>query len=255
MPTFQGLRRDSTVTEALERVPQAGRVFELLEIETCGETGANLAKAAEVAGLHLDELLTLLGDDDASPLSIVAVPPDLADSSLRSQIEYIVGTHHRFARRQLLRLDRQMSRLWGGHRRTIGWLGDLRALLLELTDDLIPHMSREEQYLFPYCISLEEQLQPDVRIVVPLFGNLDYPLASISEDHSDDSRRLMEMRRLTAGFEVPPGACQTLRSFLGGLAHLEKALHDHIRIENGIIFPKAKARERAARNGSVSGSS
>lgn len=248
MATLESIGRESTVTEALERVPQAARVFELLEVDDCCEAGATLAKAAEAAGLDPDELLTLLGDSDAPALSIAATPPGLAESSLRSQIDHIVGVHHRYARRQLLRLDRQMSRLWGGHRRSVGWLAELRGMLLELIDDLIPHMAREERYLFPYCISLEEGMKPDVRIVVPLFGNLDYPLASITEDHSDDSRRLMEMRRLTSGFQAEPDACRTLRRFLEGLAQLERALQEHIRIENRIIFPKAKARERAARN-------
>ncbi|HUE95683.1 MAG TPA: hemerythrin domain-containing protein [Longimicrobiaceae bacterium] len=252
MRPLETIGPESTLTEVLESVSQAGRIFEVLEIDRCCAEGASVAKAAEAAGVDPDELLELLHDDD-SPLHVAATPPGFADSSLRSQIEHIVGVHHRYTRRQLLRLDRRMSRLRSGHRRTVAWLDEVAGLLQELIDDLIPHMAREERYLFPYCISLEEEMKPDVRIVVPLFGNLDYPLASITDDHADDSRRLMEMRRLTSGFQPEPDSCRTLRRFLEGLAQLERAVQEHIRIENRIVFPKAKARERAARNESAPG--
>ena len=42
--------------------------------------------------------------------------------------------------------------------------------------------------------------------------------------------------------------CRTLRRFVDGLAQLERALQEHIRIENRVIFPAARERERLACN-------
>ena len=56
---------------------------------------------------------------------------------------------------------------------------DVEDLIATMARDLVPHMRREEQYLFPYIGTLEREMGPDETIVVPLFGTIEYPLQSI----------------------------------------------------------------------------
>jgi regulator of cell morphogenesis and NO signaling len=44
---------------------------------------------------------------------------------------------------------------------------------------------------------------------------------------------------LTQGYEVPEEACNTWRALWNGLAALEESLHQHIHLENNILFPRA----------------
>jgi regulator of cell morphogenesis and NO signaling len=226
--------------------PTAARIFELLGIDVCCGAERTLAGAAEAAGISVEELSSLLDDDDSTPLPRTTPPEDFATFTLTRQIDHLVGNHHKFARRQLLRLDRIMRVVWPGHR-GLANLARVRSLLGELLDDLIPHMAREERYLFPYMRSFEGQMKPEERISVPLFGNLQYPLASITHDHADDSNRLLELRKLTGGFAATNDACARVRNLFDGLSELERDIQEHIRIENQIVFPRAVELERSAR--------
>ena len=54
---------------------------------------------------------------------------------------------------------------------------------------------------------------------------------------------LQAMRQLTRGFEPPPGASNTRRALLYGLAELQRDSRRHIDIENQLLFPRALARQ------------
>jgi iron-sulfur cluster repair protein YtfE (RIC family) len=59
------------------------------------------------------------------------------------------------------------------------------------------------------------------------------PLAEVCAE------RLVHLRELTAGYAPPPDACNTFRGLYHGLAELERALHEHIHLENNVLFPRA----------------
>jgi regulator of cell morphogenesis and NO signaling len=61
-------------------------------------------------------------------------------------------------------------------------------------------------------------------------------------EHDSAGRALERIRVLTDGYEVPAEACNTWRALWHGLAALEESLHEHIHLENNILFPRA-ARE------------
>ena len=50
---------------------------------------------------------------------------------------------------------------------------------------------------------------------------------------------LAEIRRLSDDFTTPVGACPTYHAFYGGLREFEQDLHQHIHLENNILFPRA----------------
>ena len=52
---------------------------------------------------------------------------------------------------------------------------------------------------------------------------------------------LHRLRELTNDYQPPAGACTTWRALWHGLAALETALHEHIHLENNILFPRALA--------------
>ncbi|WP_311196080.1 hemerythrin domain-containing protein [Antarcticibacterium sp. 1MA-6-2] len=46
---------------------------------------------------------------------------------------------------------------------------------------------------------------------------------------------------LSNNFTPPPGACNTYRAFYAKLEEFEQDLHQHVHLENNILFPKAIA--------------
>ena len=58
-------------------------------------------------------------------------------------------------------------------------------------------------------------------------------------EHNETGDALRRLRELTGDYTVPEGACNTWRALWYGLAALETSLHEHIHLENNILFPRA----------------
>ena len=60
-------------------------------------------------------------------------------------------------------------------------------------------------------------------------------------EHDSAGSALRRLRTLTNDYQPPEGACTTWRALWHGLAALETAMHEHIHLENNILFPRALA--------------
>ena len=67
------------------------------------------------------------------------------------------------------------------------------------------------------------------------------PVSVMMHEHDSAGEALRRLRELTDDYQPPEGACTTWRALWHGLAALETALHEHIHLENNILFPRALA--------------
>ena len=58
-------------------------------------------------------------------------------------------------------------------------------------------------------------------------------------EHDQAGEMLRKMRSLSSDYAAPDGACPSYKGFYAGLEYLEKDLHQHIHLENNILFPQA----------------
>jgi len=58
-------------------------------------------------------------------------------------------------------------------------------------------------------------------------------------EHDDAGALLSRIRVLSNGFTAPEGACPTFRALFHGLEEFERDLHQHVHLENNILFPRA----------------
>ena len=100
------------------------------------------------------------------------------------------------------------------------------ARVIALKDDLLPHMQKEELVLFPLIRGGRGMLAGG-------------PITVMHVEHEEVGALLRQIRALTDDFTAPDGACGTWRALWQGLADLEADLHEHIHLENNILFPKA----------------
>jgi len=61
----------------------------------------------------------------------------------------------------------------------------------------------------------------------------------MEHEHASAGAALRRLRELTKDYQVPSEACNTWRALWHGLAALEESLHQHIHLENNILFPRA----------------
>ena len=71
-------------------------------------------------------------------------------------------------------------------------------------------------------------------------------IAMMMREHDDAGGLLAEIRTLTSNYTTPEGACPTWHAYFDGLREFQQDLHQHIHLENNILFPRAIALEEAA---------
>ena len=121
----------------------------------------------------------------------------------------------------------------------------MQSLLAQLDEELIHHLGKEEHVLFPYIAKLEAAQVSGGAHPEACFGRLTHPIAMMTSEHDAAGALLAEIRRLSDDFTTPVGACPTYHAFYDGLKEFEQDLHQHIHLENNILFPRAIAMEAA----------
>jgi regulator of cell morphogenesis and NO signaling len=104
-------------------------------------------------------------------------------------------------------------------------------------------MMKEERILFPYIGQLEEALAQKRLAPFAPFGTVRNPIGMMMKEHDAAGDLLREMRKISADYVVPEDACISYDTLYQALADFEADLHEHIHLENNILFPRAAAVE------------
>ncbi|MBE2284893.1 MAG: iron-sulfur cluster repair di-iron protein [Prosthecobacter sp.] len=226
---------DRTVGELVAERPGRSRVFQDFKIDFCCQGGRTLREACERRGVALESVLEQLEAEQHSNKAPDFNPAELPPTQLA---DFIVKTHHTFLRQELPRLHMMAERVahvHGGHTPSLVTIFEV---FQGMEDELISHMAKEEQVLFPAIRALEAGQ--------PSFGPLDGPISCMMHEHEDAGSALAEMRALSHDYSPPIEACNTYRALFAGLQDLEEDLHRHIHLENSILFPAAQQLASAA---------
>jgi regulator of cell morphogenesis and NO signaling len=103
---------------------------------------------------------------------------------------------------------------------------------------------KEEMVLFPYIVRMEEAILEKSTVLPAPFGSVRNPVAMMLDEHDGAGQALREMRAAASGYVAPPDACASYQSLYQTLAEFETDLHQHIHLENNILFPRAIEMER-----------
>lgn len=149
------------------------------------------------------------------------------DRPLVELVHHIEVRYHRRLRRDLegLLVLANDCRKRGLHGDLAG-LHDLHRTLLALNDELLEHMAKEEHILFPWLLGANRR-------------TAGAPIAAMQHDHRRASGLLARLRVLTDGFRSPPGACAGWCHLVLRLRNLACDLHDHMLLEDEVLFPRA----------------
>jgi regulator of cell morphogenesis and NO signaling len=208
--------------------PGRSRVFQAFQIDFCCQGGRTLREACERKGVSLDAVLGQLEALRPASAEAHANPADLPPHELA---DYIVETHHAFLRREFPRLhamSERVAHVHGGHTPS---LVEVFQVYCGLEAELISHMAKEEQILFPAVSAMSRGESAP--------AGLDGPIACMIHEHDDAGKALGRLHELTGGYRPPADACNTYRALFAGLADLEEDLHRHIHLENTVLFPAA----------------
>ncbi|HMF57730.1 MAG TPA: iron-sulfur cluster repair di-iron protein [Pyrinomonadaceae bacterium] len=235
------LESTKTVKEYALEMLGATRIFEKLGIDYCCGGGKSLAEACDKAGVAVDEVLSSLKGVGCS--NETSASEGWQTASLAALIAHIVEKHHTFTRQELARLEALLAKVCGVHGQNHPELFRIQKQFQELSRDLEPHMLKEERVLFPYIMQMEEAAKNNRTLTAPPFGTVRNPVRVMMAEHDAAGETLREMRALSSDYTVPEDACISYQTLYGALAALEADLHQHIHLENNILFPRAAETE------------
>ena len=240
-----------TVREFAIEIPSATRVFETLKIDYCCGGNRPLTEACGENGLDLEEVLQLLEEghsttETGTQPSTRHAQADPQSMSLAHLINLIVEKHHSYTRQELERLTALLDKVCGVHGTNHPELLDIRSQFQTLRAELEPHMLKEERILFPYITRLETAVGQKQRAPFAPFGEVSNPIMVMMREHEAAGEILKTIRELSNDFSTPDDGCFSYRTLYNVLAALEADLHQHIHLENNILFPRSLEMEQKA---------
>ena len=228
-----------TIREIALEFPQSVRVFEEFKIDYCCGGRKPLAEACENSGI--DEKLVweklenaVKGFEENGKTN--NFPEHKKPAEL---IDYIVEKHHAFTRNELERLTPLMDKVCRKHGEQHQELFKIQTTFRALANELLVHMQKEEQMLFPYVKVLAAVVSTNLPVAEPPFKTVNNPVRMMMLEHDAAGDFLREIRSFSNDYALPDGACPSYTALYFGLEELEKDLHRHIHLENNVLFPQA----------------
>ncbi|UWZ85047.1 iron-sulfur cluster repair di-iron protein [Occallatibacter riparius] len=230
-----------TVRDIALENPATIRVFEKFGIDYCCGGRKPLTEACEANSIAVDEVIAALERAAAEP---VPQADNWAGRSLVELVDYIINTHHAYVNQETPRLTQLAARVVARHGDTKPELPIIQAKVAELVEELSSHLGKEEMILFPHIVRLERAMDKGQPAPRGCFGTVSNPIAMMTSEHDSAGTLMAEIRKLSGDYTPPIGACPTFLNFYNSLREFEQDLHQHIHLENNILFPKAIALEQ-----------
>lgn len=216
--------------------PAARQVLEDAGLDYCCGGGKSIEDACSQAGISPDEILNRLRqntkDTGAADANWMATP-------LCELTHYIREKHHHYVREAIPRTQALAEKVAAKHGKNHAELADIRNLFAEVGQEMIMHMRKEEQILFPYIDALEQATNGDRAVEPPFFQTVKNPVNAMMKEHDSAGNLVRQIRNLTVDYAVPADACTSYKALYEALREFEADLHQHVHLENNVLFPRA----------------
>lgn len=215
---------------------RAANVFEKYHLDFCCKGKRTLEQACTESEIKVEEVLSELGKTEQSNSS--SIPINYNSMSLAQLIDYIIATHHSFVKKEMPVILGYLERVATKHGDRHPEMKKVLELFAAVKEEMEHHMQKEELVLFPRIKEIERQLAEGKEIVINSTYLLS-PINMMEQEHDHAGTMLAEIRELTLNYNPPIDACTTYRLSHATLEAFEQDLHQHVHLENNILFPRA----------------
>jgi iron-sulfur cluster repair di-iron protein len=157
-------------------------------------------------------------------------------------IAHIVDTHHAYLKTELPRLRMLFAKVMRAHGEHHGaMLEPMQKEFLALAAELDAHLQKEETVVFPRIVALDAAArgkQPK-----PAGTAIDAPLRELMQEHDRAGAILASLNKRSSHYTPPADACPTFIELFASLHRLEEDLHEHVHLENNLLYPQVASLE------------
>lgn len=230
-----------TVADVLLENPRAAYIFKKYHIDFCCKGSRSLEEACAKAGIPVKEILKEIDQSTENPPFNMRAN----DWPLDFLVDYIVNNHHQYIQEKTPELLNLLAKVAKVHGEQHPELNEIAGIFNVVADELMSHMQKEEQVLFPAIKALVNQKNTGNGKADFPFGSIQNPIRMMEEEHTDAGDGMDTIRKLSRDYMVPDDACTSYRLLFDMLAAYENDLHQHVHLENNILFPKIIEMEAA----------
>lgn len=227
---------NNTLAEIVISNHLAAAIFEKYNLDFCCTGKKTLNEACAEKNLPVEVLVGEIEKTNHCKLSSPKL--DFERLTLNQLIEYIVNTHHCYLKKEFPLIKEYLHKVVARYGVRHPELYNVFALFAAIKEEVEYHMQREETILFKRIREIERIIDEGKEIVI----NSTYLLAHVNmveQEHFHTGSLLKELQTLTDNYTPPADACTTFRLAYSSLEAMELDLHQHLHLENNILFPKA----------------
>jgi regulator of cell morphogenesis and NO signaling len=228
--------RNKTLADLVAQNPARAIAMDRLGLDYCCGGDEHFDAACARSGLDPDAVAAQL---DAAP--VLDDTHACAEMSPAELIGHLLDAHHAYLHAELPVLDALAAKVVAAHGERHPELRAVQELITLLTDDLEPHLMKEERVLFP---AIERLIAGAAEFP---FGSINNPIHMMGIEHDRAGELLARLHEATHDYETPADGCASYRSLYERLSFLDHDTRLHIFEENHLLFPKAAALEASAR--------
>jgi regulator of cell morphogenesis and NO signaling len=221
-----------TLAQIVNENHEAATIFEKYDLDFCCRGKRSLEAACEEGQLPAETIAEELG---VALKRNGSAPVDFDKMSLTALADYIISMHHDYTKKALPQIFYYLQKVSSKHGDRHTELYKIFEKFSELKDDMEMHMQKEELILFPKIKDLEKAAQNNERSAF----SIQIPITVMEDEHEHAGNLLKEIRDLSDNYNPPVDACTTYRLSFAALQAFEADLHQHVHLENNILFPRA----------------
>lgn len=224
-----------TVAQCVSENIKAADVFKKRGIDFCCGGNKLVKEVCEKKKVSYDEIVAELRGLDAPKVMV----NDFQNWDLDFLAAYIINKHHEYVRVNTPLILEYAAKVAKVHGHYYTEVVQIHELFQKISHELICHMQKEEMILFPYIKDLAKAKKNNLPFNAPPFMSVQNPISVMEREHVDAGDDFREIEQLSNDFTPPEGACNTFKALYAKLQDFQDDLHEHIHLENNILFPKA----------------
>lgn len=236
--------RQLTVADIVLAYPSSRTVMKKYNIDFCCNGHQLFSEACRQARVTPEQLLKELPAASSKDL------PDasrFAEWNLAFVADYIEENHHKYVKHAIPKISALLDEVCDIHGEDHPVLLEINDDFIDLSDELLSHMEREEKMVFPVIrrlyrkeISFIEDMQLPSHMVAPI--------DVLEEDHQFAGDLVASIRHLSNGYQPRPDSCSKLRLLYRYLQEFDDDVMTHIFLENNVLFERIRKHNILARN-------
>lgn len=227
---------ETTIRDIVADDFRAAAVFQQFGIDFCCQGNRTVGDACRTGAASAEDVLRSVRE---ATTGYPAGAPRFNAWDLGTLVAFVVANHHVYVRQAmppLLTHTEKLARVRGARHPE---LLEVARLFAGVAVEMTSHMEKEEHILFPYIIELAAARRDNGAAPCAPFGTVRNPIRMMEAEHESAGTAMARIRELTSGYRVPANGCATYEVCLRALDAFEADLHQHVHLENNILFPKA----------------